>query len=77
MRVIYGAILIVFAVAVGIFCVQNLQTVSMTYLNWKMSLPLPLLVVVVYLLGMVSGWGMIGFLRKSLRRATEARDSSS
>ena len=74
MRVLYAAVLLLFAAAVLVFCVQNLETVSVAYLGWSISLPLPLLVLLVYLLGMVSGWGLLSFLRRSIRRATETKE---
>lgn len=73
MRIIYAAILLVFALAVVVFCVQNLDSVAIAFLGWRISLPLPLLVLIIYLLGMISGWGLLSFLRRSLRRATESK----
>ena len=73
MRVIYAAILLVFVAAIVVFCIQNMESVSIAYLGWRITLPLPLLVLIIYLLGMVSGWGLLSFLRLSLRRATEAK----
>ena len=73
MRVIYAAILLLFVVAVAVFCVQNFGFVAINYLGWQAMVPLSLLVVVVYLLGMVTGWGLLSFLRRSIRRATEAK----
>ncbi len=74
MRVIYGAVLLLFAAAVAIFCIQNLQTISIAYLGWKINLPLPIVVLLVYLFGMISGWGLLSFLRRSIRHATRSRE---
>ena len=71
MRVIHAAILILFAVAIGVFCVQNMETVAVDYLGWSVSLPLPGLVLLIYLIGMISGWAVLSYLRHSLRRVTE------
>ena len=47
MRVIYAAILLLFAAAAVVFCLQNLGSVAINYLGWKAVIPLPLLVLVV------------------------------
>lgn len=75
MRKLHAAVLILFAVVVLVFCIQNLGTVSVAFLGWKVSLPLPLLVLLIYLLGMISGWGVLSFLRRSFRRARETDES--
>jgi uncharacterized integral membrane protein len=66
-------VLLVFVAAVVLFCIQNFGAVSVTYLGWSVRLPLPLLVLMIYLLGMVSGWGLLSFLRRSIRLATDRR----
>jgi len=73
MRVVYAAVLLLLVAAVVVFCVQNLETVPVAYLGWSANLPLPLLVLIVYLFGMISGWGLLSFLRRAIRRATETK----
>ena len=72
MRIVYAAFLLVFVAVIAIFCVQNLTTASVSFLGWSLSMPLPLLVLVVYLLGMVTGWGFLSIIRRSIARATES-----
>jgi uncharacterized integral membrane protein len=71
MRLVYLVILLLALAALAVFAVQNNETVTLEYLNWRVTCALPLLIAVVYLLGMVSGWTVIGLLRHSLRRVTE------
>src|SRR4051794_17263844 len=71
MRFVYLLILLLALAAIVIFAVQNNQTVTLQYVNWSITCPLPLLIGLVYLLGMVSGWTVIGLLRRSLRRVAE------
>ncbi|GAC1466720.1 MAG: hypothetical protein NVSMB9_07570 [Isosphaeraceae bacterium] len=71
MRFLLGLILLIFLGAVGIFAVQNTQTVTVQFLKWGVTAPLPLLTIGVYLLGMLSGWNVISFLRHSISRVTE------
>jgi uncharacterized integral membrane protein len=70
MRIIYTALIILFVAAVVVFCLQNLHNVTVSYLGWGMNLPLPVLVLLVYLLGMATGWGVWAFLRRSIQGAT-------
>jgi putative membrane protein len=70
MRVVYFVILLLVLGAVGIFAVQNHEIITLKYLNWSISCPLSLLVVMVYLLGMASGWTVLSIMRLSLRRVT-------
>ena len=74
MRFVYLLILLLALAAVVVFATQNNETVTLQYLDRNITCALPLLVAVVYLLGMVSGWAVIGLLRRSLRGATERRE---
>jgi len=47
MRVFYSALLLVFVAAVVVFCVQNMESVAINYLGWRLNSPLPLLVLLV------------------------------
>lgn len=68
MRYIYGIVLILFLGLVLIFSIQNLRSVDLEFLTWTISLPLAALIVASYLLGMVSGWTVLSFLRQSYRK---------
>jgi uncharacterized integral membrane protein len=71
MRYIYGILLILFLGLVIIFSVQNLVDTELRFLKWTATLPLAVLVVAAYLLGMFSGWSVVGFLRQSYRKVRE------
>jgi uncharacterized integral membrane protein len=71
MRVVYGLILLLLLGAVGVFAVQNPDIITLKYLDRSVTCPVSLLVIIVYLLGMVSGWTVLGIVRRSLRRVTE------
>jgi uncharacterized membrane protein YciS (DUF1049 family) len=75
MRIVYLFILLLTLAAVIVFAVQNNETITLRYLDRSTTCSLPLLVAVVYLLGMVSGWTVIGLVRRSLQRVTERRES--
>ncbi len=71
MRVIYMLILLFLFGAIGIFALQNRETITLQYLDRSIACPLALLIGIVYVLGMVSGWTVVGFLHRSLRRVSE------
>jgi len=69
MRWFHIAVIGVFAAIVIIFAVQNLQTVTMSFLGLSARIPLALMVAGVYLLGAVSGGSLIALLRQSIAGA--------
>ncbi len=71
MRIFYGLILLILFGAIGIFALQNRETITLQYLDRSVACPLALLIAIVYLLGMVSGWTVVGFVRRSLRRVSD------
>ena len=73
MRVVYCLILLVIITAVAIFAVQNNEDVTLHYLDRHVTFSMAVLIGVVYFLGMVSGWTVVGFLKRTLKRVTERR----
>ncbi len=73
MRFLQLLILLVFLGAVLIFALQNDQPVTVRFLDWRRSFPNSLLIGGVYMLGMLSGWTVVAFVSRSLRRVTESR----
>ncbi len=71
MRMIYFLILLFFLAAIGVFALQNQETITLQYLGRSVSCPPSLLIAIVYLLGMVSGWTLIGLIQRSFRRVSE------
>ena len=71
MRVIYAVLLLVFVAAIIIFAIQNNEPITIKFLGNSWEIALALLVAAAYLLGMFSGWTVVGMLRRSLRRVTE------
>jgi uncharacterized membrane protein YciS (DUF1049 family) len=73
MRFVYLLILLLVLAAVILFAVQNNEEVTLRYLDRSLSSRLPVLIAVVYVLGMLTGWTVVGFLRRSVRQVTERR----
>jgi lipopolysaccharide assembly protein A len=55
MRWLHSTVIVILIAGTVVFAVQNLQSVTVSFLNLKIAAPLALLVVLVYLLGMVTG----------------------
>jgi uncharacterized membrane protein YciS (DUF1049 family) len=74
MRIVCLLVLLVIIAAVVVFAVQNNEQVTLSYFSQSLTTSLPILIAVVYALGMLTGWTVIGFLRRSVRRVTERRE---
>ena len=71
MRIFQAAILIIFLASIAAFALQNNALTRVRFLAWEISAPLSLMIVGVYLLGMISGGAVLGFVRRSIRRVSE------
>ena len=69
MRILYLALIILLAGVTILFALQNLQTITVSFLNWSVTLPTALVVMGAYGLGMVSGGSVLAFLRWTLHRS--------
>ncbi len=62
MRWIHTAVIVLLAAAILIFVAQNFQAVTVAFLGLRFSLPLALLAVIIYALGMITGgsvWALV------------------
>jgi lipopolysaccharide assembly protein A len=71
MRLLCFVFLLAFAGAVGGFAYFNQDEVTVRFLEWSTTASLSHLAAVAYGLGMLSGWTIVGMLRRSIRRVTE------
>ena len=71
MRHVYTAFIVILLAIVGTFALQNLGSVRVAFLTASLRLPLAVLVVLVYGLGMVTGGFMLSVLRRSIRGARQ------
>jgi uncharacterized integral membrane protein len=65
MRVISIILSILLIGIVLLFSFQNRTAVTVLFLNWSATLPVAILVIAAYILGMVSGGSVVSFLRRS------------
>lgn len=69
MRGVYIALIVVFTAIVLMFKIQNLDTATVTLFSMSMTLPVSVLVVGVYVLGMLTGSFLVSLLRSWMRGA--------
>jgi len=73
MRTLCALLLLVFVAAIVVFATQNRDSVTVNFLDRHETFTLSAIVGAVYLLGMVSGWTVVGMLKRTFYRATEWR----
>ena len=71
MRYVYIALIIVFTGIVILFKIQNLEAVTVSLFTVSVTLPVAVLVLLVYVLGMLTGGSVIALLRTWVHRATQ------
>jgi uncharacterized integral membrane protein len=71
MRFIHAVIFLAFLGAVGLFALQNTEAITVDFWTWKITGPVALLAIAAYLLGMLSGWSVVSFVTRSMRRVSE------
>jgi uncharacterized integral membrane protein len=75
MRWIHTAVIATLVAAMLIFALQNLQSVTISFLGLRMSAPLAFLMMVIYLLGMATGgsaWALMRWAVEGTKQHKEA-----
>jgi lipopolysaccharide assembly protein A len=72
MRLLCFLFLVAFVGAVVAFALQNQQEITLSFFKWNMTLSVAIVAGGAFLLGMLSGWSVVGMLRRSLRRVTDS-----
>ena len=67
MRWFHIAIVVALAAATVMFAVQNLQSVTVSFLAFRVSAPLAVLAILIYLLGMATGGSLWALFRWALQ----------
>jgi len=68
-RYVYIGLVVVFTALVLVFVVQNFQTATVSVFSASITLPIYLLVIAVYVLGMATGGFALALLRSLIGRA--------
>jgi lipopolysaccharide assembly protein A len=74
MKTFQAIVFLVFLLAILAFSAQNTQPITVNFLKWSVTGPIAFLILVVYVLGMLSGWSVVAFVTRSLRRISQPRD---
>lgn len=64
MRYVTGTIAVVLLLAVIVFALQNRETVGVSFLVWSLSISKVFLILGTYVLGMLSGWGVVELVKR-------------
>jgi lipopolysaccharide assembly protein A len=67
MRILKKVILILFVILIAIFAIQNSQSITIELFNWSVTLPVSVVIILVYIFGMTTG----GIISSVLRRLAE------
>ena len=65
------SLFLLFLGAIGLFAVQNKEVITVGFWDWKINGSVALLAIGAYVLGMLSGWTVVAFVRRSLRKVRE------
>ena len=70
MRYLYVALVVLVTAAVLLFKIQNLDMVTVSFLTMSLTMPVSVTIILVYVLGMVSGGALLNLLRLWFQGAT-------
>lgn len=73
MRYVYITLIVLLSAVVLAFMAQNLESVTVSFFAIRITLPLALLVVLVYFLSMVTGGALLSLVRSWVARARSPR----
>jgi lipopolysaccharide assembly protein A len=73
MRFVYIGLIVLVTVIVLAFKIQNLETATVGLFGMSMTLPTSILILLVYVLGMLTGGFVVNLLRTWVRGATERK----
>jgi lipopolysaccharide assembly protein A len=66
MRYVTGTFAVVLLLAVLVFALQNRETVGVSFLVWSLSISKVFLILGTYVLGMLSGWGVVEVVKRAM-----------
>ncbi len=66
MKYLKNGIIGLMVLFIVLLSIQNLDSVNVSFLTWSMSLPKIVLILLSYILGMITGWGLIDVIKRLL-----------
>ena len=78
MRYVWFLIFLIFVAIIGVFAFENSDSVAINYLDQNLSvqsihLPMSVLIGGIYVLGMLTGWTVVGFLKRTVQHVTQGQ----
>ena len=73
MRALCLLFLVAVGAAIAAFAMENHENLTLTFFNQTVTAPAAAVLGVAYLLGMLTGWSVVGLLRRSFEAATDFR----
>jgi len=70
MRYVYMALIAIFAAIIVLFKFQNLESVTVSLFSAAVTMPVSVLVLLIYVLGMLTGGFLLAVLRSWVHGAT-------
>lgn len=67
MRYVIGVVVGLLLLAILVFAIQNLAAVEVSFLVWSVSIPKFVVIVGSYVLGMITGWGLVEVVKVAFR----------
>ena len=64
MRYVTSAVVVILLAVIVTFSVQNLEAVDVSFLVWSVSMSKVFVILGSYLLGMLTGWGLVELLKR-------------
>ncbi len=74
MKWFHTTVVAVLAIIVLAFAVQNFQSTTISLFHWNITAPLALIIVIVYLLGLLTGGSMMSLFKWAVSKPTPSPD---
>ena len=69
MRLVYIALIVIATIAMLLFKFPEIEMVTVSFLSFTGSMPVAVLLIIVFILGIVAGGALLALLRSMLRRS--------
>ena len=69
MRLVYIALIVIATIAMLLFKFPEIEMITVSFLSLKGSIPVAVLLIIVFILGIVAGGALLALLRSMLRRS--------
>jgi lipopolysaccharide assembly protein A len=76
MRWFHLTVIVLFAAAILLFAIQNLEVATMSFVKFTVRAPLAIFIVLVYLLGAATGGSLFALLRRSVKATRAGRPAT-